>query len=464
MRCSQTYTLIILSVFIICKNIAIIKKTQNDRVKNDTELSFVLPHHDPRCYYQEQGFSFTLPNCKSYVIGSKIKLIGSVDEAAAKGFFQQKRLSVRTTELLPPQRFSVGVWFWKIQHLLADKKLKFCKILEQLLPEPEAGFICGVVFGGTASLPEEIQQNFRLTGLTHVLSASGYNVSVLAGLVMILLAGVPGRWLKVGLALTVIWSYVLMTGAGPPVLRAAIMLTINLVGVKLLFRQYHLLWSLWITALLMLILAPWYVRSLSFWLSLTATAGIILFLPILEGSQGIFWRWETSQVLPDLGEAGVNHQLLAQPATQAPIRLLFTRVWQTAKESLLVTLTAQLLTAPLILVTFGELSVISPVANTLLLWLTPLVTIGGLLLMLLGSGLQLLPLLWSVLAPTLAWLCWLPAHFFLEGVSWLGRFEWGLVSWQWSWAAVFLWWSGLIAWLIHFKREQFRENSLKRSV
>jgi len=49
-----------------------------------------------------------------------------------------------------------------------------------ILSEPHASFVSGLLFGGSSSLSKEMQNDFSRTGVSHILAASGFNVSIFA--------------------------------------------------------------------------------------------------------------------------------------------------------------------------------------------------------------------------------------------------------------------------------------------
>ena len=391
---------------------------------------------------------FFLPQCEDYQVGDRLEVIGSIDPQSANGFFKQKSLTVQVVQPVKLKSSSVEVWpllLWQFLWRQAWHAKSFLlEGIRPLLAGRQYALIKGMVFGGDEGLSDETQESFRVTGLTHVVSASGYNLSVIAGCA---LAGLglflPRRWL--GLTVVgLIWFYGLMAELTPPIKRAAVMLTLNLLAKRVFFRQYSLEFSLALSAGLLLWWEPFLSRSLSFHLSMLATTGIIMLLPRFSSWQGQFFRHSTG----DIGGQGRNEQNSrsgqgrSEQGSQSGqgknnqsrgLRQSGFKFWAEIKESFLVTVSAQTLTLPLVAVVFNEVSWLSFVVNPVLLWLTPLITLSGLGLMsLVGLG-RLLGCL--VEKPDSIWwwlgaeLVKLPTELFLYGVGWFGQFKSGLISW-----------------------------------
>jgi len=362
------------------------------------------------CYIKTIEWSFFLPNCEQYQVGEFLEVFGSHSGSSDNSFFQPKRLKVQAVKQLSLSRLSVKYWWHKAQILIDQQKTILLKNGLSFLPPTHANLISGMVFGGAASLPQELRDDFQITGLTHVVSASGYNVSVVAGIAIFIFSKFLPRRLSTLVIILTIWSYAIAAELVPPVIRSSIMISLNLIASRVFFKQYNLFFALIFTALAMLLWEPFYAQSLSFWLSTLATLGIILFLPLLESEEGWFSRLSTGHFSEqELDKSNIF------------------------KESFLVTLAAQSLTIPLVIMVFGEVSLLSFVTNTMLLWLTPLITLLGLGLMLVGAMFSFWPGVWMGVMPVLSLFVWLPTELFISSVSWFGRFEWGLVKISLPW-------------------------------
>ncbi|KKS32417.1 MAG: ComEC/Rec2-related protein [Candidatus Amesbacteria bacterium GW2011_GWA2_42_12] len=261
------------------------------------------------------------------------------------------------------------------------------------IPGDEGALAVGLLFGGTGYMGRTTTEYFRRAGISHILSASGYNVSLVASWITTVCVILVGKKRGLGFSIIGIWIYVWLAGPTPAVIRAAVMATATIVGL-LEGRETDVGWWLVLTALLMLIYNPLWISDIGFLLSFASMAGLIWIQPLLKISR-----------LP--------RYLLG--------------VW----EMLSVTLTAQLVTMPLILYFFGDISVIAPVSNLAILWLVPLV------MQVLGAT-MLVGVFVPALGQILAYLAWPELHYMVGITKVLGSLEiasWSLGKISWVWMA-----------------------------
>lgn len=241
-----------------------------------------------------------------------------------------------------------------------DFKQNIQNQINLLWPEPESSLISGLLYGARSGFSDELKQDFSQSGITHIIAISGYNISLVASILIstLLRLGLDRRhafWSAVfGIIL-----FVLFTGASASVMRAGIMGIVVLLSARLgrLSRVGNILVF---TAALMLLLNPFVlVWDAGFQLSFLSTLGLIYLSPILDVS---FIKFEKNIFLNSL------------------------------RENFLSTLSAIVATLPLILFQFGKLSVVAPLTNLLILWIIPFL------------------MLFSFIALTLSYLFFLPAQ------------------------------------------------------
>jgi competence protein ComEC len=148
------------------------------------------------------------------------------------------------------------------------------------------GIVEGVVLGDEQSLPLGLRQNFRASGLYHLLAVSGQNVVLVAAgaLALAWLAGIP-RWLGQVGALGAIAAYVLAVGAQPSVIRAGVsgaLVSLAWLAARPVDRWHFFL----LGALVLLAWNPYTLLDPGFQLSFTAVAAIFVLVPPLLGALG----------------------------------------------------------------------------------------------------------------------------------------------------------------------------------
>lgn len=203
---------------------------------------------------------------------------------------------------------------WKFLQRLNDTRNKILKTHSKFLKSPNLEILGGIVFGDDAVAPPDyIKTSFINSGLLHILAASGMNVAFIFSFWFVIL-----RFLRVpykprvlsGMLLIVL--YTLMTGLGPSVVRAALMLLFVLTG-KLLDRDTHSVSLLSLVAVLMLIYNPAYLNNVSFQLSFLVTFGLITTATIFS---------QKLDKVPDWLKAPILIPLVAQ-IWIAPIQMFY---------------------------------------------------------------------------------------------------------------------------------------------
>jgi len=243
------------------------------------------------------------------------------------------------------------------------------------LPEPEASLAQGILLGSRSALGPSLTTALNNTSLSHLIAISGYNVTVVAGLVIGSLAWLLGRRQAALAALLAIAGYTILTGATPSVVRAAIMGGLFLIA-TLVGRPGSALTAIVLAAALMTAHQPLVVHDVSFQLSFAAIVGLVYLSPAIQVRirQALSPLVGTPEVL-QRGIAGVT------------------------VENLAVTLAAIAATLPIIALNFQRVSLVAPLANLLALPAFPL--------MLLLSGLDAAAgAVWGPLGDIAAWAAW----------------------------------------------------------
>jgi competence protein ComEC len=284
-----------------------------------------------------------------------------------------------------------------IYSFILKAKNKFNLNMTRLVPAPESGLLSGLLLGGDGLLSKEYQEYFSRTGMTHIVAVSGYNVTIVAEYLMFL--GIfLGLWRRQAFwfAIVGIFLFVFMVGFPASAVRAGVMGTLLLWAMKngrLANSGNAIIFS----AVVMLLINPLLLRyDIGFQLSFLATLGIIYFYPFFE--RGLVKKQKA------LGLA----------------------------EILFLTLSAQIFVLPIILFNFGKLSVISPLANLLVLPIIPLT-------MLLGF----LTLVFSFILPPLAvifsWLTYIPLHYETIIIEYLASLKFAALDFVFPWWEIIIW-------------------------
>ena len=267
----------------------------------------------------------------------------------------------------------------------------------------ELGIISALTLGYREDLDKDVQRAFSASGAMHVLAVSGLHTGIVWGIVMwILTLGVlykplwedKFRRLLLNIStIVLIWAYAFLTGLSPSVMRSALMLTFW--ALSSLLEQQTSRWNpLLAAAVVILIVNPLALWSVSFLLSFAAVAGIMLFGSSMQ------------QAVVSKG-----------------------RVWQSISGLLIVSLAAQLGTMPLTLHYFGQTSNYFALTNLIV------VPMAGILLSL---GFSTLAMSWCAVGEWLGWATRWCTWLLNQAVQWIESLpystthmhlsEWGVIG------------------------------------
>lgn len=232
-----------------------------------------------------------------------------------------------------PQKLSITQKCYQFLYSTSDK---FESSLNRILPEPNASLAAGLILGLKRNIPDAFKNDLSTTGLTHIIALSGYNVTIIVAVLADLLLGYINRKKVFFIGTGFIFCFVILTGASSSVVRAAIFSFFIMLG-KIIGRRADFTNIMILAALMMVLVNPFVLASdVGFQLSFLAFAGLVYFSPIVAK------LFERSRV------AKLPHWF---------------------RLPLVETLSAQIAVFPLILTTFGRVSLIGPLANVAVIWI-----------------------------------------------------------------------------------------------
>lgn len=229
-----------------------------------------------------------------------------------------------------------------IKRKLFTLKNRLTLNIKRIIPNPESTLLSGLLFGEKGSFEKSLEENFRKTGLVHIVVLSGYNISIIADSVMKTLsfASFP---IAAFLGAGAIILFAIMTGLGAATVRASIMALLVILS-RLTGRRYDIFRALMFAGFLMVFLNPKILLfDPGFQLSFMATLGLLLVSPIISE------------------------------------RLSFLKRGIFLKELISATISTQIFVLPILLYQIGEISLIAPLSNLIILPLVPLSMLLGFL-------------------------------------------------------------------------------------
>ncbi len=232
-----------------------------------------------------------------------------------------------------------GFLFKKILYTV---RRKTSEQINRIWPEPHAALVAGILYGARVNMPMQLKEEFSIVGLTHIMAVSGYNVTIIANVIMHLLRGVGVRRKRAfWFVFVAVVLFVIFVGSSASAVRAGIMGIVGLLG-RTLGRGGSAAPLLVLAALLMTLHNPMVLLyDAGFHLSMLATIGLIYGSHRVEL---VLW-WVTDRF--------------------------------ELRQIIATTISAIAATAPYISWSFGSVSIISLFANVVILPVIPLLMMSS---------------------------------------------------------------------------------------
>lgn len=284
----------------------------------------------------------------------------------------------------------------------------FANAVRKVIPDPQSSLGIGYLVGQRRSLPVELDTALRIAGLTHVVVASGYNLTILVRLARRLFEKVS-KYLATLASATMIMSFIAVTGLSPSMSRAGLVAGLSLAA-WYYGRKFHPMVLLPFAAAVTVLINPSYAwNDLGWQLSFAAFAGVMIVAPI---AQAYFFGNK---------KPGTIRQIMGE------------------------TVAAQIATVPILIVAFGYISNVSVVANLLVL---PLVPLAMLLTFIAGLGSLIVPSFGTIIAMPASWLL----SYMVQVAEFLAGLSWAKTELQLGTVFVIIFYVLLIAAVVHMKR------------
>ena len=217
------------------------------------------------------------------------------------------------------------------------------KIVQNLQPT-QANICKGLIIGRTGDIEEEIQENFRITNISHILAISGTHIVYIVSAINLVFNKLIGKNKTKILIILILIFYMFIVGFTPSMVRAGIMgILYNLAS--LVSRKNNFATSISISLLLILINNPYSILNIGLQLSYLATVGIVLF-------NKMFIHY-----FSNLKFIKKNIYIKTKPKLRKFIKIF--------QESLAIMLSAQIMLFPVLIYNFNILGIYFILANLL---------------------------------------------------------------------------------------------------
>lgn len=283
--------------------------------------------------------------------GDKIKVKGSFSEASSQrnygGFNYKEYLkslkvygTIKANQLKVLSRNRLNNIFSLANQVSSMVKQK----IDSSMEESQASIIKGIVLGDSSDIDQEIQENFRISSISHILAVSGMHVSYLVIGINILLRNKLGKRKIRFITILFLIFYMFITGFSPSVVRASIM-SILVMGAGILYRKNDIWTSLAISLFLILIYNPFLIENIGLQFSYIGTIGIMVL------HKNVFRFFRNIRIKNRKWKYKFNRKVI----------LFISKI----KEILTVTLSAQLAIFPIMIYHFNLLGVYFFISNLL---------------------------------------------------------------------------------------------------
>lgn len=223
-----------------------------------------------------------------------------------------------------------------------DARDEFAEAVREGIREPEASLGVGFLLGQKAELPEKLLNELRLLGLTHIVVASGYNLTILVRFARRFFMRFS-RFTAFAASIALIYVFTQMTGATPSMSRASLIAGLSLVA-WYFGRVVHPFVLIPFTAAVTLFMKPAYAQGDIGWLlSFASFIGVIILAPLVHA---YFWGDKKPKAI---------------------------------RQLVIETISAQILTIPIVLYSFELFSPLALLSNMLVVPLIPFVMLGAFL-------------------------------------------------------------------------------------
>lgn len=305
------------------------------------------------------------------------------------------------------------------QDTARDIRDTFSKHVRQVIKEPEASLGLGFLVGQRSQLPEELDQQLRVAGLTHIIVASGYNLSVLLRLSRRVFSRIS-KYLTVLFGGSLITGFILITGLTPSMTRAGLVAGLSLAA-WYYGRKFNPFVLLSIVALISVILHPQYVwGDIGWYLSFTAFFGVMIVAPLLH------------HYFFGAKKPGFFRQIIGE------------------------TIAALLMTIPIILIVFSQFSTYALLANVIIV---PIISIIMLLVFIAGITAWFLPVISSLFGA----IAQLPLQYVTVITAWVNQLPQASQAVEVSVWFLIIWYSMIIATIYYMWRatnHDFRQDNI----
>lgn len=236
-----------------------------NRGRRELSLQAVSPHYGT--------YHVSLPVHAEASYGDVIRAMGSIRPPDTK--HGTWRITASTVTVLTPRS---GI---SIRPMLFAIRNAFLRNITTALPAREAALAAGLTIGDRAGFDAELTDAMAVSGTTHLVALSGYNIAIIVSSIGLLFAGRLRRKTVAVITIIFITLFVLLVGGEASIVRAAIMGSLMIIAREAgRIRSIHR--AILFSAFCMCIIRPTVVHDIGFQLSFLSLLGVVYVLPFIK--------------------------------------------------------------------------------------------------------------------------------------------------------------------------------------
>jgi ComEC/Rec2-related protein len=320
-----------------------------------------LSEYRPHCMYQWRHYQYVVDECLNLELGQNYYLIGRLIPNSDKSFFSTKKLAIQSITPISISNNSVNARLESVFVFLIKWRAAFLEKLLSVFFSPDQKIMAAVLIGDKDGLSKKQRHLIEVTGTQHAFAVSGQHLGIVLGALRPLFRRFWGY--RADLPLVILaWACCWLVGASASMVRASLTVSCWTVVRGWWRRSMSSFKLLQFVVILMLLIQPWWLTDIGFQLTVAAMVGVLAAESIL-----VSWR-----VKPQLANELLGIVSETEHDRNAD-RSYFKQMAGYIRETAVVTTVITLVVAPLTVWHFQSLSLLSVVANVLVLWLFPLI-------------------------------------------------------------------------------------------
>ncbi|OIR08301.1 ComEC family competence protein [mine drainage metagenome] len=216
---------------------------------------------------------------------------------------------------------------------LQTTRTKVLTVLRQYISNPDAASIAeALLIGYRDDLDKDLVQAYSNTGVVHIIAISGLHIAMIYGLLIFLFRPFNRfgfiKWIRPFVVLIIIWGFTFVAGAVPSILRSAVMFSFIVIG-ESFSKRINIYNNLAASAFTILLFNPFSLWDVGFQLSYAAVLSIVIFSKHINN--WVYFKNKILKYVWELSSVTISAQILTLPLIlfyfhQFPGLFLFTNL------------------------------------------------------------------------------------------------------------------------------------------